>query len=81
MARNVNPSLSSDPRDKLLAARNHDRSDLDHGYVESCAHWFASLTPAERAAASAARAALNRRDEPLAEEFARTLPPAPRCPL
>jgi len=80
-ARNVRPSLSDDPRDKLQAAIDHGRSDFDPNYVAACARWFASLTPPERAAVSAARAALDRRDAPLAEEFARTLPPAPRCPL
>jgi hypothetical protein len=78
-------NLSNDPAEKLKAVLNHAFAapDNDPGasYRAACAAWFAALTPRERTAATAAKAAFARGDGPAAEEFARELPPAPKCPL
>ena len=72
------------PRDKLRAVLNHGAPDADDDlgadYRRAVAAWFAALSPLERVSANAALAAFARGDESGAEEFARTLPPAPKHP-
>jgi len=88
-ARNVNPSLSSDPHDKLLAALNRFYGKLKHsdrttGHrcisppawngTSGCRRTTASwFLMLADVVASAHKGA--------AESMAASLPPAPRCPL
>jgi hypothetical protein len=85
-ARNVRPSLSDDPRDKLAAAlgwhygrfkesREYQMAPI---YFDMLVEWHEKLTPDQQETcldviASAHKGA--------AEGMAASLPPAPRCPL
>jgi hypothetical protein len=59
-ARNVNPSLSSDPRDKLLACINWPIGKVQTGadykaapmYFDACWHWYQKLNGAQADLAS-----------------------------
>ena len=77
--------LSHRPSDKLQAVLSHYRRDLDDDlgadYRQAVVAGFVALSPLERVSANAALAAIARGDEPGAEEFARVLPPAPKCPF
>jgi hypothetical protein len=87
-ARNVRPSLSDDPRDKLLAAFNcwcgmfkkgisYERAPM---YFDACWEWFQAL-PEEDQETVVTLAVVGSPHKGAAESMAAHLPPAPRCPL
>jgi hypothetical protein len=84
-ARAINPSLSTDARDKLHAAINWDRTRpdtvLSAEYREACLAWFTSLCEADRWRVAMVHQAHDKGRHGDAEQMAAALPPAPRCPL
>jgi hypothetical protein len=88
-ARNVNPTLSSDPRNKLLAALNWFYGKLKHGdpydrapmYFDACLEWHERLSPDQQETCRTLPDVLGSAHEHTAESMAASLPPAPRCPL
>jgi hypothetical protein len=87
-ARNVNPSLSSDPRDKLLAALNwsygklkgstHNRAPM---YFDACREWRDKLSEDDQETCPTLADVMASAHAGAAESMAASLPPAPRCPL
>ena len=88
-ARNVNPSLSSDPRDKLLAALNWSYGKLKHSdpydrapmYFEACMEWHERLSADDKETVLTVIDCVAGPHGDIAESIAASLPPAPRCPL
>ena len=88
-ARNVNPSLSSDPRDKLLAALNWHYGKLKRGaecdrapiYFDGCWEWFQRLSAEDQDLVLTLADVMASAHKDAAEGMAASLPPAPRCPL
>ncbi len=88
-ARNVNPSLSSDPRDKLLAALNWSYGKLKHSdpydrapmYFEACLEWHERLSADDQETCRTLADVVGSPHRDAAESIAASLPPAPRCPL
>jgi hypothetical protein len=89
MARNVMPSLSSDPRDKLLAALNwsygklkpnepYDRAPM---YFDACLEWHERLSADDKELILTLADVMGSAHKAAAEGMAASLPPAPRCPL
>ena len=87
-ARNVRPSLSDDPRDKLAAALNcwcgmfkkgtsYERAAM---YFDACWEWFQAL-PEQDQETVLAFAVVGSARKGAAESMAASLPAAPRCPL
>ena len=87
-ARHVNPTMSSDPRDKLLAALNWSYGKLKHSgpydrapmYFDACLEWHERLSPDQQEPAARCPV-LGSAHKHAAESIAASLPPAPRCPL
>jgi hypothetical protein len=88
-ARNVNPTMSSDPRDKLLAALNwhygklkrsaeYDRAPM---YFGTCWEWFQRLSADEQDLVLTLADVMASAHKAAAESMAAALPPAPRNPL
>ena len=88
-ARNVNPTMSSDPRDKLLAALNwhygklkrsaeYDRAPM---YFGARWEWFQRLSADEQDLVLTLADVVGSAHRDAAESMAALLPPAPRCPL
>jgi hypothetical protein len=88
-ARNVNPSLSSDPRDKLLAALNRSYGKLKHSapydrapmYFDACLEWHERLSADEQETVLTLADVMASAHKDAAEGMAASLPPAPRNPL
>jgi hypothetical protein len=88
-ARNVNPSLSSDPRDKLRAALDWQTGKWRRGadYDRAPMYFDACLASHERLSADDKDLVLMLADvmasahKDAAASMAASLPPAPRCPL
>jgi hypothetical protein len=88
-ARNVRPSLSNDPRDKLLAALNWPTGKFRQGrdyeqapmYFDACFEWFKALSAAEEETVFTLADVVGSAHKGAAESIAAHLPPAPRCPL
>ena len=91
-ARNVNPSLSDDPRDKMLAALNWpigmSRREPDFArapiYYAACKEWFDRLSLDHVELVGTVQTIYNTPrygGEKSAVDYAQDLPPAPRCPL
>jgi len=87
-ARNVNPSLSSDPRDKLLAALNWSYGRYKEStvyttapiYFDLCLEWHRKLSDDKETVLTLANA-FGSAHRGAAEGIAASLPAAPRCPL
>jgi hypothetical protein len=86
--RKVRPSLSDDPRDKLLAALNcwcgmfkkgisYKRASM---YFDACWEWFQAL-PEGGQETVLTLAVVGSAHKGAAESIVASLPPAPRCPL
>jgi hypothetical protein len=88
-ARNVRPSMSSDARDKLLAALNwtHGKSkdSAAYGiapmYFDACLQWHEALSADDQELCRTLADAIGSAHKGAAESMAASLPPAPRCPL
>ena len=87
-ARYVNPSLSSDPRDKLAAALNWPVGKLKGGeyakpqiYFDLCREWHDHLSAADQELVLTLADVVGSAHKDSAEGMAASLPPAPRCPL
>jgi hypothetical protein len=88
-ARNVNPSLSSDPRDKLLAALNWPYGKLKHSdpydrapmYFDACVEWHDRLSLDQQETCRTLADVRGSAHKGAAESIAASLPPAPRYPL
>ena len=88
-ARNVNSSLSNDPRDKLLAALNWSYGELKHSteydrapmYFTACLEWHQKLSADDQETCLTLADVMASAHEGTAEGMAASLPPAPRCPL
>ena len=88
-ARNVMPSLSSDPRDKLLAAlgwhygkqkgsAEYQRAPL---YYDLLAQWHGRLSADDKELVLTLADVVGSAHKDAAESMAASLPPAPRNPL
>ena len=89
-SRNVRPSLSDEPRDKMLAALNwactkggevYDRAPM---YFDACRQGYKALTLDQADLVDTVCKIYNMPrayGEPVALDHAQDLPPAPRCPL
>jgi len=83
-ARNVNPSLSSDPRDKLLAALNWSYGKLRHSdpydrapmYFDACLQWHERLSPDQQETCLTLADVVASAHRDAAESIAASLPPA-----
>jgi hypothetical protein len=90
-ARNVRPSMSDDPRDKLLAALNWPigkwkrSTDPDYNrapmYFDACAEWYQRLSADDHETVLTIADVMASAHKGAAESIAAHLPPAPRCPL
>jgi len=88
-ARNVNPSLSSDPCDKLLAALNWHYGKLKDSaeyqrapiYYDLLAQWHKRLSADDKELVLTLADIFGSAHRDAAESVAASLPPAPRCPL
>ena len=87
-ARNVNPSLSSDARDKLLAALNWPVGKLKGAeyakapmYFDACRQWHERLSADDQELVLTLADVMASSHKDAAEYMAGVLPPAPRCPL
>ena len=88
-ARNVNPGLSSDPRDKPVAALNWFYGKLKHSdpydrapmYFDACLEWHERLSPDQQETCRTLADVVGNPHRDAAESIAASLPPAPRCPL
>jgi hypothetical protein len=91
-ARNVRPSMSDDPRDKLMAALNwacaKGDEAYDHApmYFDACREWYQNLTLDQIELVSTVITIYTGSPdayggEPVALDHAQDLPPAPRYPL
>jgi hypothetical protein len=77
--------LSNDTAHKLHAALYHEWPSKDGffltEYRDALKRWFTTLSPSDKMATKAARAAFDRGDDPGASKAAAGLPAAPVCPL
>jgi hypothetical protein len=88
-ARNVMPSLSSDARDKLLAALNwiigKHRAGATYKlapiYFDECAAWHDKLSEDDKETVLTLADVVGSAHKDAAEGMAASLPPAPRNPL
>jgi hypothetical protein len=88
-ARNVRPSMSSDPRDKLLAALNWSYGNLNGNatydrapmYFDACQEWYEKLSEDDQETCRTLADVMGGPHKAGAESMAASLPPAPRCPL
>jgi hypothetical protein len=88
-ARNVNPSLSSDARDKLHAALNWLYGKLKETrtfeqapiYFMACLEWYKKLSAADHELVATLADVIGSARKSAAEGMAASLPPAPRNPL
>jgi hypothetical protein len=88
-ARNVNPSLSNDARDKLLAALNWATGKWKRGadyqkapmYFDACYEWHRGLSADDLETVLTLADVMGSAHMGAAEGMAASLPPAPRCPL
>jgi hypothetical protein len=89
-ARNVRPSLSSEPSDKLAAAlaalgyaRLRDSTEYRRAalYYDACSQWFDSLPEDNQETCRTLVDVVASAHKGAAENIAASLPPAPRCPL
>jgi hypothetical protein len=88
-AHNVNPSLSNDPRDKLLAALNWSYGKLKRGaeydraplYFDGCWEWFQRLSADDQELVLTLADIVGSAHRDAAKSIAASLPPAPRCRL
>ena len=87
--RNVNPSLSSAPRDKLLAALYWSYGKLKGStvyqkapmYFDGCLQWHERLSADDQELVRTLADVMASAHNDSAETMAASLPPAPRCPL
>ena len=87
-ARNVKPSLSEDPRDKLLAALNWTIGKWCRGtdyrkapmYFDACLEWHQRLSADDQETVLTLADVIGSAHKGAAEGMAASLPPAPRCP-
>jgi hypothetical protein len=88
-ARNVRPSMSSDPRDKLLAALNwsygnlkgnatYDRAPM---YFDACEEWYERLSEDDEETCRTLADVMASAHKDAAEGMAASLPPSPQFPL
>jgi hypothetical protein len=88
-ARNVRPTMSSEPRDKLLAALNwsyenpkgnetYDRAPM---YFDACGEWYERLSEDDQETCRTLADVMASAHKDAAEGMAASLPPSPRCPL
>jgi hypothetical protein len=88
-ARNVNPGLSSDSRDKLMAAlgwhyaRQKDSAAYAKApiYYDLLAQWHERLSAEDRELVLTLADVVGSAHKHAAESMAAALPAAPRCPL
>jgi hypothetical protein len=88
-ARNVNPTMSSDPRDKLLAALNWHygkfKDTITYAtapmYFDACLAWHQRLSADNQEACLTLADIVGSAHKGAAESIAASLPPAPRCQL
>jgi hypothetical protein len=87
-ARNVRPSLSDDPRDKLAAALNWSYGKLKGStynrapmYFDACREWHEKLSEDDQETCRTLVDVMASAHKGAAEGMAASLPPAPRCPL
>jgi hypothetical protein len=88
-ARNIRPSLSDDPRDKLLAALGWPIGKMRHSaeykrspmYFDGCLAWYERLSADDKETCLTLVVVMARAHKGAAESIAASLPPAPRCPL
>jgi hypothetical protein len=88
-ARNVRPSLSDDPRDKLMAALNWATGKWRRGpdyqrapmYFDACYEWHRGLSADDLETVLTLADVMASAHKGAAESIAASLPPAPRCPL
>jgi hypothetical protein len=88
-ARNVNPSLSSEPRDKLLAALNWKIGEWRRGddyreapiYYDLLAQWHERLSADDKELVLTLADVMGSAHRDGVESMAASLPAAPRCPL
>ena len=89
-ARNVRPSMSDDPRDKMFAAlywhvqRGSNQYRLAPMYFDALHEWYNGLTLDQAELAGTVHEIYvtpRYGGEKTALDYAQNLPPAPRCPL
>jgi hypothetical protein len=88
-ARNVNPSLSRDARDKLLAALNWPHGKFTDSitfkkapiYFTACLDWYERLSASDQELCRTLADVIAGAHRDAAEGMAASLPPAPRNPL
>ena len=88
-ARDVNPSLSSDPRDKLLAAlgwhygRQKGNPEYQRApmYYDLLTKWHERLSGDDKELVLTLADVMASAHKDAAEDMAASLPAAPRCPL
>ena len=88
-ARNANPSLSDDPRDKLAAAiswswgkmKNSIQYERAPMYFDACRDWHERPSADDQELVRALADVMASAHKDSAEGMAAALPPAPRCPL
>ena len=85
----MDPSLSSDPRDKLLAALNWPygqwKRNVEYAkaplYFDGCYEWHQALSDDDLETVLTLADVMASAHKETAEGMAASLPPAPRCPL
>ena len=88
-ARNVNPSLSNDPRDKLAAALGWHYGQFKQSreyriapiYFDMLVEWHEKLSAEDKELVLTLADVVGSAHRGAAESMAASLPPAPRCPL
>jgi len=88
-ARNVMPSLSSDPRDKLAAALGWHYGQFKESreyriapiYFDMLVEWHEKLSAENKELVLTLADVVGSAHKGTAETMAAALPPAPRCPL
>jgi hypothetical protein len=87
--RNVEPSLSDDPRDKLAAALSWshalNKKSAEYAkvpiYFDLCLEWHEGLSANNQETCRTLADVIDSAHKVTAESIAASLPPAPRCPL
>ena len=88
-ARNVEPSLSDDPRDKLAAAlswswgkqKNSIQYERAPMYFDACLEWHERLSADDKELVLTLADVMGSAHKAAAEGMAASLPAAPRCPI
>jgi hypothetical protein len=88
-ARNVRPSLSDDPRDKLAAALGWHYGQFKESreyqmapiYFDMLVEWHEKLSANDQETCLTLADVVGSAHKGVAEGMAASLPPAPRCPL